>query len=85
MVITTISKIEDPVSNTGRGANLKTRSTMVIMTKEEVQSHIHAWPANTKAPIDRNVQIKLMQTASKRHEEKINRIMKKLEDERKGL
>jgi len=58
---------------------------MVIMTKEEVQSHVHAWPANTKAPIDRDTQIQLMQTASQRHEEKINRIMKQLKDERKGL
>ena len=46
---------------------------MIVMSKDEIRVAIRLWPANAKAPIDRDVQIKLMQTAAKRHEEKINK------------
>ena len=55
----------------------------MLMTKEEIERSIHIWPANTKAPIDRDTQIMLMQTAKERYAENRKRIMK-LFEERKG-
>jgi hypothetical protein len=55
----------------------------MLMTKEEIKRSVHIWPANAKAPIDRDTQIILMQTAKERHAENRKRIMK-LFEERKG-
>lgn len=57
---------------------------MVIMTKDEILYAIKVWPANVKQPIDRDTQIQLMITAKERHESRINRLIKQLENERKG-
>jgi hypothetical protein len=55
---------------------------MVIMTKEEARSAARIWAANVKAPIDRDTQIVLMTTAAQRHKDKINRLMKQVQNER---
>ena len=56
---------------------------MVIMTKEEARTASHVWAANVKQPLDRDTQIVMMKTARERHQSVINKLMKKLEDERK--
>lgn len=56
----------------------------MIMSKEEIKISTQTWPANVKQPIDRDTQILLMQTSQQRRKDSINRIMKLIEDERKG-
>lgn len=57
---------------------------MVVMTKEEARNASRIWAANVKQPIDRDTQIAMMKSARERHQSVINRLTKKLEDERKG-
>jgi len=48
---------------------------MMKMTKQEV-SDFQVWPANVKAPLDRDQQILLMTTARARHLARIERFDK---------
>jgi hypothetical protein len=57
---------------------------MFIMTKEEVQSATRIWAANVKAPIDRDLQIQLMKTAQERRMSRINKLVHRINEERKG-
>ena len=52
---------------------------MFIMSKEEVESVKHTWPANVKAPIDRDMQIKMMKTAQDLNLRRINKIVHRLD------
>jgi hypothetical protein len=57
---------------------------MVVMTKEEARNASRIWAANVKQPIDRDAQIAMMKAVRERQQSAINRLTKKLEDERKG-
>jgi tagatose-1,6-bisphosphate aldolase len=52
---------------------------MFIMSKEEVESVRHTWAANVKAPIDRDMQIKMMKTAQDLNLRRINKIVHRLD------
>jgi hypothetical protein len=56
---------------------------MIVMTKEEAKQAIRVWPANAKAPFDRDAQIELMKIARKQQLSTINRIVHRLNEERK--
>lgn len=73
MASTVISKIDSLGSIPSRGAIHSEVLNMVIMTKEEVKSAAHTWPANIKQPIDRDTQIHLMKTAAWRHKVLMNK------------
>lgn len=56
----------------------------MIMTEKEIEES-RRWAANGAQPIDRDVQIFLMETAEQRHQNHINKIMKLIEEKGKGL
>jgi hypothetical protein len=45
----------------------------LVMTKDEIKNATSIWPANAKAPLDRDQQIFLMTTAKERHAARILR------------
>jgi hypothetical protein len=49
------------------------------MSKEEIESVKHTWPANVKASIDRDMQIKMMKTAQDLNLRRINKIVHRLD------
>ncbi len=57
---------------------------MKLMSREEVELATHIWPANVKAPIDRDTQIHMMKTAEWRHKQLQNKYKELFEKKGKG-
>ena len=48
----------------------------MLMSKAEINEHIQVWPANARAPLDRETQILFMKSARRRHLALIKRLDK---------